>query len=241
LKIFENIFLAPRPDPSLQQSPVGNGFQLCTATPVIITRPMTEASYRAQLVHYIREQARPQDKFSHQARLYRLAVSLAEGRPFDDDVVFAASWIHDLGVFIGHRPEEPEALSRWDHLSYVMEKAPEILMKMGFPPQKIPAVLEAVRTHMPNSTPASFEGNLLRDADILELLGAVGILRTASKVGRDTRFPEFRDALAALCANARELPSKLQLDSSRREVGPRLKILNDFIEAAEREAAGMKW
>src|SRR5438128_2537096 len=62
---------------------------------------MSEADYRSAIAEYIRVQAKPPDKFSHQPRLYTLACALAEGKPFDDDVLYAAAWLHDLGVFIG--------------------------------------------------------------------------------------------------------------------------------------------
>src|SRR5262245_61525827 len=128
----------------------------------------TPQPYRQALEEYIRTQANPPDKFSHQPRLYRLAVLLAEGQPFDDDVVHAAAWLHDLGVFIGHRPEDLEALATWDHVAYVTRESPGLLRRFGFPTAKIPAVLEAIRTHMPHCEPTAFEGVLLRDADILE-------------------------------------------------------------------------
>ena len=70
---------------------------------------------------------------------------------------------------------------------------------------------------MPASEPACLEGVLLRDADILEQLGAVGILRTVSKVGRDTRFVRFDDALRILRRNLEELPPLLKLQSSKDE------------------------
>src|SRR5262249_40504820 len=158
---------------------------------------------------------KPLDKFSHQPRLYRLAALLAENQPYDDDVVFAAAWMHDLGVFIGHRPENLEELKTWEHLAYAMAEAPGILEQCGFPSGKLAGVLESIRTHMPATEPTSFEGTLLRDADILEQLGAVGILRTISKVGRDTRFVQFGDALRVLRKNAEDLPQKLCLASAR--------------------------
>ena len=68
---------------------------------------MTKPDYRRAIAQYIREQAKPPDKFSHQPRLYALAKQLAEDKSFDDEVLYAAAWMHDLGVFIGHRPEEP--------------------------------------------------------------------------------------------------------------------------------------
>jgi uncharacterized protein len=200
---------------------------------------MTKPDYRRAIAEYIREQARPPDKFSHQPRLYALAKQLAADKAFDDDVLYAAAWMHDLGVFIGHRPEEPAALARWDHLAYVLKNAPDILRGCGFPAAKIPAALEAIRTHMPARQPVAFEGVMLRDADILEQLGAAGILRTVSKVGRDTRFIRFSDALAALQRNLESLPEQLKLPSARLLAQPRLALLRDFLQAAQAEKAGL--
>src|SRR5215472_12477055 len=199
---------------------------------------MNQPAYRSAISEYVRTQAKPPDKFSHQPRLYHLATQLAEGRAFDDDVVFAAAWLHDLGVFIGHRPEEPAALASWDHIAYAIAKTPDLLRKFGFPVEKVPAVLEAIRTHLPSAKPTSFEGVLLRDADILEQLGAIAVLRTVSKIGRDTRFIRFADALKVLRRNLEELPAQLQLEPARRLAQPRIKALQEFLAAAETEAAG---
>jgi uncharacterized protein len=199
---------------------------------------VNQPGYQAALVDYIRAQAQPPDKFSHQSRLYELAKRLAEGQPCDDDVLFAAAWLHDLGVFIGHRPEDPVELAAWDHIAYANRQAPGVLRQLGFPEPKIPAVLEVIRTHLPSSTPTSFEGTLLRDADILEQLGAVAILRTVSKVGRDTRFVRYADAIRVLRRNAEQLPALLQLGSARRLAGPRVEALKVFLAAAEAEADG---
>ena len=163
---------------------------------------MQQPAYRQAIAEYIRTQANPPDKFSHQPRLYALATALAEGRPFDDGVLYAAAWLHDLGVFIGHRPEEPQALAAWDSLAHALNQAPSVLQRLEFPAEKIPAVVEAIRTHQPSGRPTTFEGQLLRDADILEQLGAIAILRTVSKVGRDTRFVRFGDAVRVLKANS---------------------------------------
>jgi uncharacterized protein len=198
---------------------------------------MNQSGYRPALIGYIRENAKPPDKFSHQPRLYALAVQLAEGQPFDDDVVFAAVWLHDLGVFIGHRPEDPATLAKWDHTAYAMKESPAVLRRVGFPFEKIPAVVEAIRTHLPARSPTTFEGTLIRDADILEQLGATGILRTASKVGRDTRFVRLGDAVLVLRRNLNELPAQLKLASAQRLTEPRLRALRAFVETAEAELA----
>jgi uncharacterized protein len=122
-------------------------------------------------------------------------------------------------------------------VAYALKEAPGLLQRFGFPTQKIPAVIEVIRTHLPSSKPTSFEGILLRDADILEQLGAVAILRTVSKIGRDSRFVTFEHALRILQRNAEQLPSQLQLDSARAFAAPRLQILNAFLSAANDEKA----
>jgi uncharacterized protein len=199
---------------------------------------MSGENYRHGIIERIQKEAKPQDKFSHQARLYELARRLAGAEPFDDDVLFGAAWLHDIGVFVGHRPEEPAALAKWDNVAYAVQKAPEVLRACGFPEQKISAVVEVIRTHLPSGQPTAFEGVLLRDADILEQLGAVGILRTVSKVGRDTRFVYFRDALKALQKVSDELPCKLQLESARMLALERIKLLRAFLSAAQENAGG---
>jgi uncharacterized protein len=202
---------------------------------------MNQQGYRTAIVEFIRANAIPPDKFSHQARLYKLATELAEDNNYDDDVLFAAAWMHDLGVFIGHRPEESVELATWDHIAYAAKMVPGILVNCGFPVEKIPAVIEAIRTHLPSSAPVTFEGILLRDADILEQLGAVAILRTVSKVGRDTRFVRLSDALGVLKKNAQELPTKLKLESARRKAKARFELLTGFLNAAESESQRIDW
>src|ERR1700744_1351358 len=105
------------------------------------------ARWRAAVIEYIRREAKPVDKYGHQPRLYALTRAVGEGMSYDDDVVFAAAGMHDLGVFIGHRPEDPAALAAWDNVAYVVDRAPRLLVEFGFPMEKISAVIEAMRTH----------------------------------------------------------------------------------------------
>ena len=82
---------------------------------------LMQTKYREQMADYIRLNAQPPDKFSHQPRLYHLAQQLAQNRPHDDDILFAGAWLHDLGVFVGHRPEDPARLASWDCVAYAIE------------------------------------------------------------------------------------------------------------------------
>jgi uncharacterized protein len=155
---------------------------------------------------------------------------------YDDDVVFAAVWMHDLGVFIGHRPEDPVALAAWDNVAYAIDRTPPLLTQFGFPPEKIPAVIEAIRTHQPQMDPQSLEATIVHDADILEQLGAVGILRAVSKVGRDTRYATFSAAVPGLRKALTTLPSLLRLESAKALAVPRVEVLREFLAGVDAEA-----
>ena len=195
-------------------------------------------NFRSALAEYVRSQALPVDKLGHQPRLYALTQLVGQGLAYDDDVVYAAAWLHDLGVFIGHRPEDPVELSRWDNVAYAMKQAPAALLQSGFPTTKVAQVVEAIRTHQPHLSPSAIEGTILRDADILEQLGAIGILRVAAKIGRDTRYPTFTDAATTLRKALVELPGKLHLDAAKALAQPRIALLQGFLEELDQEAHG---
>lgn len=194
------------------------------------------SGWRSSVVDYIRAEATPVDKFGHQPRLYALAARLGEGLTFDDDVLFASAWMHDLGVFLNHRPKDPDELARWDHVPYTIAMCRELLPPWGFPAGKLDAVAEAIRTHQPKDEPVTTEAVLLRDADILEQMGAIGLFRALAKVGRDTRYPTFTSVLPVLQRAADAFPAELQLEQSRRLSESRTALLRTVISAVENEA-----
>jgi uncharacterized protein len=215
-----------------------------------VKRPMNKTSgegtsgtgggynFRSSLAEYVRSQALPVDKLGHQPRLYTLTQLIGRGMVYDDDVVYAAAWLHDLGVFVGHRPQDPIELSRWDNVAYAMKQAPAALFQAGFHTTKVAQVVEAIRTHQPHLTPSTIEGMILRDADILEQLGAIGILRVAAKIGRDTRYPTLTDAAVTLRKALAELPGKLHYDTARTLAEPRIALLEAFLQELDQEAHG---
>jgi uncharacterized protein len=192
--------------------------------------------WRKSLYDLILREAQPREKFGHQPRLYVLTQRIGEGLAYDDDIVYAAVYLHDLGVFTGHRPEDPELLAKWDNTAYAVARTPEILRGICFPEAKIVAVQAAIATHQPHCTPESIEATILRDADMLEQLGAVAVLRTVCKVGRDTRFHAFTDAVQSLERALDTLPALLSLSESRLLAAPRIEALRAFLASAHTEA-----
>lgn len=195
--------------------------------------------WRSSVIAYIREEAQPIDKFGHQPRLYRLATEIGRGMQYDDDILFAAVWMHDLGVFLGHRPEDAEQLSRWDHVPYTIQRSRELLSDWEFPSEKLDGVSAAILHHQPKDEPTTLEGTLLRDADILEQLGAVGLMRTVVKIGRDTRYRTFSSVIPVLSHAVNQLANQTRLNQTKVMAQTRVEMLRSFLAAIQHEAGDL--
>ena len=113
----------------------------------------------------------------HLDRVLTFALDLQNIHGGDIDIVCASALLHDLGRSDTryHGPESA-ALSA--------EKAHEILSTINFPPEKLPAVLQAISEHdQPEVRPTTLEGRLLKDADFLAGMGALGVARSALWTG----------------------------------------------------------
>jgi uncharacterized protein len=108
----------------------------------------------------------------HSQRDYRLAreMAAADHVTLDDDVLFAAAYLHDMGAFA------PWAEHK-EHGDVSAEKIDLVLGDTDFPKDKLDAVRAACRTHMYNYTPVEPEARYLHDADALDWLGAIGVVR----------------------------------------------------------------
>jgi uncharacterized protein len=108
--------------------------------------------------------------YEHSYRIYQLARKIGEGMDYDDEVLHAACFLHDIEMSSGHPASSAE-------------KARAILGETGFTPGKIEAVYRAILRHMPDeqggeeAEELSIEGKLLHDANLLETVGAVGLVR----------------------------------------------------------------
>jgi len=103
--------------------------------------------------------------YEHSYRVYKLARKIGEELEYDDEILHAACFLHDIEMAVGH----PKSSA---------EKARIILNETGFAPSKIPEVYDAILNHMPKGNdPGNTEGKLLHDANLLESLGAIGFSR----------------------------------------------------------------
>ena len=101
--------------------------------------------------------------YEHCYRVYHLARELDTN--YDEDVLYAACFLHDL-ITTGN-----------DFHIKSAEKAEQLLHEVGFPAEKISTVVECIRTHAPDEKPILKEAQLRHDANLIDSLGAIGVIR----------------------------------------------------------------
>jgi len=142
--------------------------------------------------------------WQHSERNYRIAMQLASGDRLqvDPDVLFAASFLHDMAAF------KPCTNTKMEHGDCAAIQSEAILRAAGFPMQKYALVAAAERGHMYYSNPGtSPEAIILHDADSLDFLGVIGAARMLSLTGEQK--PSFSAAIASLRGFLRDIPGRL--------------------------------
>lgn len=164
--------------------------------------------------------------FSHSKRDYALARKLAatDGVVLDDEVLFAAAYLHDIGTFA---PWESAVM---DHADAGAASVPRILTAAGFPAAKIPAVQDAIRTHMYDRKPVGPEARYLHDADALDWLGAIGAARVLALVDEKGGDPSGPDVVKQLQGNLTDVPGKLVSPAGKALVAERREQLDKFLK-----------
>lgn len=133
------------------------------------------ADLRARLCQIVHEQMTldPAHDLAHLDRVWVNAQAIADGSG-DLKVLIAASYLHDL---VNLPKDDPDrALASRQSAT----KAGPILASLGFAPSQIKATQHAIEAHSYSAgiPPETVEAEVLRDADRLDSLGAIGIART---------------------------------------------------------------
>lgn len=168
--------------------------------------------------------------YSHSVRDYELARDLAKSdhSKVDDDVLFAAAMLHDIGAFPAYAKKDV------DHADRAVELVGDILKGSGFPMAKLPAVQSAIRTHMFFRDPVGSEAMYLHDADALEWLGAIGIARLTATVDPTGTViggaPDGPTVVQGLKANLAAVPPRVISVAGKAMVAGRQEFLKRYLE-----------
>ena len=146
----------------------------------------------------------------------------------DMEVLLAGALLHDVGVVV----------NRKNHYTVGRARAAEILKKAGFPEEKTDDALHVLEAHSRygGPDPQTIEAKVGQDADALEYIGAIGILRAlvrglndGSFNGRISDFPEFLKSILAKVEDTFHTKEAEALGRSR------LEYMKAFIERIEKE------
>ena len=173
--------------------------------------------------------------YSHCMRDYALARKLAaaDHAALDDDVLFAASYLHDMAAF---KPWENEKL---DHSDVAADVVDTVLKGTGFPMAKIDAVRAAIRTHMYYRDPVSPEALYLHDADALDWLGAIGVARVTALVDPNGGDPDGPKAVKMLEDNLKDVPSRVFSPAGKAMVPARKAELERYLKDLRSESENL--
>ncbi|KQX25604.1 MULTISPECIES: HD domain-containing protein [unclassified Sphingomonas] len=173
--------------------------------------------------------------YSHSARDYVLArqMARADGVVLDDDVLFAAAYLHDMAAFPKWEAKDV------DHADRAADTVDTILKGSGFPERKLDAVRAAIRTHMFDRDPKTPEALYLHDADALDWLGAVGVARVMALADPQGGQPDGPAMAKMLEANLANVPDRVLSPAGKALLPGRKAELEAFLRELKAETEGL--
>jgi len=199
---------------------------------LIAATPAAAESWRDKVTAFAAENLKhPAWGFSHSQRDYDLAKSMAAADhvTLDDDVIFAAAYLHDMAAF------EAFSVPKKDHSDTAAEKIDLVLGGSDFPKAKLEAVREAIRNHMHYRDPVGPEARYLHDADALDWLGAIGVARLIGMTDRKGGKPTVPDMVKGIENNMTVVPPRIVTPAGKAQIAPRLAEEKAFLDALRAE------
>ena len=223
-----------------------------TVNPSVLDALLAEDEALAHLYEIVcvRMEADPAHDLGHLRRVAVWTVRLGADEGVPARLAVAAAFLHDVvNVPKGH-PDRARAST----LS--ADVAHEVLPSLGFAPDEVEAVAEAILDHSytRGAVPTSALGRALQDADRLEALGALGIYRclvTGAQLGADffdaddpwaeqRALDDRRYALDHFFVKLLRLPDTLLTEAGRAEARHRAETMQAFLRALGVEI-GLPW
>lgn len=189
----------------------------------------------------------PGHDWLHVERVTATAAALGRGVGADLSVLLPAAILHDV---VNLRKDDPR---RGEASALAAAAGSELLSRSEYDGSEIQRIGMVIREHSYTAdiAPSTIESAVLQDADKLDALGAVGVLRASVCGARlGTRFYDAEDPFAAARstddrrylldhfeAKLLRLASRMHTVSARREADRRIAFLRDFLEALRSELA----
>jgi uncharacterized protein len=204
-----------------------------------------EANPRLRSVYQLAISSESEDAAHDGAHLLRVALWTLRFAQVDFEEAVCAALLHDLVNIPKNHPDRAKASE------FSAIKSEEFLRSLGFPEDSILRVTEAIRQHSYSrgEIPSSPLAKALQDADRLEAIGAIGLMRvfsTGARMGAkyfDANDPwgkkrELDDRAFSIdhfFTKLLLLEKTMTTEAGRAEAEKRTKILRDFLANLARE------
>lgn len=182
---------------------------------------------------------------AHLDRVWASCDQIREAEGGDRRVLVAAAYLHDLVNLPKDAPDRAQA-SR-----LAARKAVPVLESAGFDAAEMAATTHAIEAHSFSAgiAPQTPEARILRDADRLDAIGAVGLARTfavAGQLGRTLYDPEdpfarqrapddTRFAIDHFPLKLLRLPAGMTTATGKRIAKKRCAVMLDFLDELAQE------
>lgn len=188
-----------------------------------MTQSINLSHLRAMTIEYSEHWGYP-----HVGRVLRLIKEIGTGMDYNENVILYATYLHDWGAF----PRFAQA--GVDHALRSMQIAEsEILPYTCLTPDARQAVLDAIALHdYRDPRPAvPVEALLLREADMLEFLGVIGIVRDFSR-----RSNDLRAAYELVLSRRADIAGRLTLPRAQAIAEQRIASMDRMLELLKEES-----
>jgi uncharacterized protein len=167
---------------------------------------------------------------AHARRLFKLIERIGAGLEYDRQAVEWAVYLHDWGAYPKYAQPGVEHAPRSRQVAET-----EILPQADLSPAAKKIVLEAIDLHDYHDTRPvrSNEAILLREADYLDFLGAVGLARGFAGAGKD--LPK---GLKVILSRKECVQNRFTLPAAQALARERLQRMEAFLQALEEESFG---
>ena len=164
----------------------------------------------------------------HALRVWRWCEILAHGEDVDMDVLHAAAFLHDISV---------PTMGRKTHYEDGARMAEGFLREIGYPEEKLSSVLHAIRAHSRWGGPKceTQEAKILRDSDVLEFLGAIGMVRGVLRGLEEGYKGDVSEAPALLSGTKNKAGGKFYTKKAMEIAEGRSKVMEKFITRLREE------
>ena len=165
---------------------------------------------------------------NHTKRILKIVSIIGANYQYNREIVTLAAYLHDWGAY------PPLAIKGIDHAQRSADIAIEFLGTEKYDSRDINHVAECIKYHHIGDQNKSIEAKLLSDADGIDFVGIIGVIRNFT-----TRPNELKKAYNASRTRMQTVIENICLKESQNLINHRIERMNDFFKHFDEETFGI--